>query len=127
MNLDLTDSPSRTQKSTTQKKSYKPRKSNTKNTRKSNFSIHFPPPKASHKLSSKKKKKSCNQSISQPKIIRAPPSPLQAGKITNANHTGDNLWRIFMCLFNCVLHFLPQLSLPRKLKFYIFFSFLAFS
>ena len=57
MNLDLTDSPSRTQKSTTQKKSYKPRKSNTKNTRKSNFSIHFPPPKASHKLSSKKKKK----------------------------------------------------------------------
>ena len=34
MNLDLTDSPSRTQKSTTQKKSYKPRKSNTTNTRK---------------------------------------------------------------------------------------------
>ena len=35
MNLDLTSSSSRTQKSTTQKKSYKPKKSNTKNTRKS--------------------------------------------------------------------------------------------
>ena len=57
MNLDLTSSSSRTQKSTTQKKSYKPKKSNTKNTRKSNISIHFPPPKASHNLSSKKKKK----------------------------------------------------------------------
>ena len=83
MNLDLTSSSSSTQKSITQKKSYKPRKSNTKNTRKSNISIHFPPPKASHNLSSKKKKKSCNQSISQPKIIRAPPSPLQAEKISN--------------------------------------------
>ena len=81
MNLDLTSSSSRTQKSTTQKKSYKPKKSKTKNTRKSNISIHFPPPKASHNLSSKKK--SCNQSISQPKIIRAPPSPLQVGKISN--------------------------------------------
>ena len=48
-----------------------------------NISIHFPPPKASHNLSSKKKKKNCNQSISQPKIIRAPPSPLQVGKISN--------------------------------------------
>ena len=47
----------------------------------SNISIHFPPPKASHNLSLKKK--SCNQSISQPKIIRAPPSPLQVGKISN--------------------------------------------
>ena len=55
MNLDLTSSPSRTQKNTTQKKLYKPRKSNTNNTRKSNISIHFPPPKASHNLSSKKK------------------------------------------------------------------------
>ena len=36
MNLDLTTSSSRTQRSTTQKKSYKSRKSNTKNTRKSN-------------------------------------------------------------------------------------------
>ena len=36
MNLDLTFSSSRTQKSTTQKKSYKPRQSNTKNARKSN-------------------------------------------------------------------------------------------
>ena len=36
MNLDLTSSSSRTKKSTTQKKSYKPKKSNTKNTRKSN-------------------------------------------------------------------------------------------
>ena len=57
MNLDLTSSSSRTQKSTTQKKSYKPKKSKTKNTRKSNISIHFPPPKASHNLSSKKEKK----------------------------------------------------------------------
>ena len=57
MNLDLTSSSSSTQKSITQKKSYKPRKSNTKNTRKCNISIHFPPPKASHNLSSKKKKK----------------------------------------------------------------------
>ena len=81
MNLDLTSSSSRTQKNTTQKKSYKPKKSNTNNTRKSNISIHFPPPKASHNLSSKKK--SCNQSISQPKIIRAPPSPLQVRKISN--------------------------------------------
>ena len=29
------------------------------------------------------KKKSCNQSISQPKIIQAPPSPVQARKISN--------------------------------------------
>ena len=83
MNLDLTSSSSRRQKNITQKKSYKPKKLNTNNTRKSNISIHFPPPKASHNLSSKKKKKNCNQSISQPKIIRAPPSPLQVGKISN--------------------------------------------
>ena len=61
MNLDLTSSSSRTQKSITQKKSYKPRKSNTKNTRESNISIHFPPPKASHNLSSKKKNNERNK------------------------------------------------------------------
>ena len=44
MNLDLTSSSSRTQKSTTQKKSYKPRKSNTKNTRKSYIEIQPHPP-----------------------------------------------------------------------------------
>ena len=65
MNLDLTSSSSRTQKSTTQKKSYKPKKSKTKNTRKSNISIHFPPPKASHNLSSKKKKAVTNLFLSQ--------------------------------------------------------------
>ena len=64
MNLDLTSSSSSTQKSITQKKSCKPRKSNTKNTRKSNISIHFPPPKASHNLSSKKKKAVTNLFVS---------------------------------------------------------------
>ena len=44
MNLDLTSSSSRTQKSTIQKKSYKPRKSNTKNTRKSYIEIQPHPP-----------------------------------------------------------------------------------
>ena len=63
MNLNLTSSSS-TQKSTTQKNSYKPRKSKTKNTRKSNISIHFPPPKASHNLSSKKKKDVTNIFVS---------------------------------------------------------------
>ena len=70
MNLDLTSSSSRTQKSTTQKKSYKPKKSKTKNTRKSNISIHFPPPKASHNLSSKKKKKTVTNLFVSDKLRR---------------------------------------------------------
>ena len=127
MNLDLTSSSSSTQKNITQKKSYKPRKSNTKNTRKSNISIHFPPPKASHNLSSKKKKKKLYLIYFSAKNHSSSSFTSASRKDLQSNHIGKGLRRIFMCLVNYVLHFLPQLSLPRKLKFYIFFSFLAFS
>ena len=91
MNLDLTSSSSRRQKNTTQKKSYKPKKLNTNNTRKSNISIHFPPPKASHNLSSKKKtvtnlffnQKSLELLLHRYKSERSPIQPYWRGSLAN--------------------------------------------
>ena len=86
MNLDLTSSSSRIQKSITQKKSYKPENQTQRTQENQTFPFIFHLPKQAITFL-QKKKKSCNQSISQPKIIRAPPSPLQVGKITNPTTT----------------------------------------
>ena len=104
MNLDQTSSSSRTQKNTTQKKLYKPRKSNTNNTRKSNISIHFPPPKASHNLSSKKKavtnlflnQKSFELLLHHYKSERSPIQPYWRGSLANFH-------------VPCQLHFEPAM------------------
>ena len=124
MNLDLTSSSSRTQKCTTQKKSYKPRKSNTKNTRKSNISIHFPPPKASHNLSSKKKKKKAvtNLFLSQKsfellihccKPERSPIQPYWRGSPTNF-HVPRQLCSSFSSP--------TKLAQKIKILYFLFFS-----
>ena len=121
MNLDLTSSSLRTQNSTTQKKSYKHRKSNTKNTRKSNISIHFPPPKASHNLSSKKKtvtnlffnQKSLELLLHRYKSERSPIQPYWRGSPANF-HVPHQLCSSFSSP--------TKLAKKIKILYFLFFS-----